>query len=296
MFQDSLALDLVLFDFESAHAENPEQALADLQLLLSDRDSCLRRVTWLRKASSLLPESKRRPPAVAYSALVTQPERLFDVQATKLTLDQVEELHRLCGDPDALWRAHQTLTQAEKPLPIPAPPGAPLPTTDWTITARNPGTIQQVKDNLMKYAPHWLEECGLNRSLAADFVAYAGSQLPIPEGSRFRDAWPVWLVTFARQHGKVVAVDELTGRVSRVALLFVLEQQSKRPVPWLQKLMDYLRQQLPPTAETLDGIKPPAEEEVGTDTETIREALWTLGYEIKDQQMQAKQAHDLMAA
>lgn len=114
--------DLVLLDFRTAFAEDGEQALSDLRVLVTDRALCQQRMACLRVAHR----------SQAANGL---PGRLFELTAAELNSDsaKVEELHRFTCDPDALWHAHLTINEetatpgAEGEKPAPAQNPAPVP-------------------------------------------------------------------------------------------------------------------------------------------------------------------------
>jgi hypothetical protein len=110
---DRFEPDLDMLDFASAYAEQPEGALARLELLVRSRPSCLGRIALLRAFAGTtdrpFPPLANPPVPEEFTAEIDllAEGQLFDAFLDgRLTPDRVARLHRLTCDPDALWAAN----------------------------------------------------------------------------------------------------------------------------------------------------------------------------------------------
>jgi DNA repair protein RadD len=113
-------LDLVMFDFATSYAQQPEDALVQLERLVLDREVCLARIAFLRATAEKLrdqvPEkpSRRAQADLASEIRLVASGRLLDAhQEGKLTPDRVRLLHQLSCDPEALWRVHRLIVSSK---------------------------------------------------------------------------------------------------------------------------------------------------------------------------------------
>jgi hypothetical protein len=103
--------DLLILDFAGAYAEQPEDALASLELLVRERHSCLGRIALLRTAAGTTgePFPGDGPVSAEFATeidLLAQGQLVDDFLEGRLTNERVIRLHRLTCDVDALWAAH----------------------------------------------------------------------------------------------------------------------------------------------------------------------------------------------
>jgi hypothetical protein len=118
-------LDLVELDFASAYADKPEDALARLELLVRDRQSCMGRIAYLRAGAGATGQPFPGP-AAAHAGAEFAPEiellaegRLFDdFLGGRLSDERVARLHRLTCDVGPLWEAHLRSAAAPQTGPV----------------------------------------------------------------------------------------------------------------------------------------------------------------------------------
>jgi len=285
-------IDLVLFDFLAVHTEDADQAIGDLLYLVSDPQTCRQRVAWLRKVRTLLPAGSL-PVLRPYSDLVRFPENLFALTGTPLTPEQIAELHQLSCDPDGLWTVHLALTGQTRPPP--PQPHSTDGTTEWTRMALDANAALKIVAALAEYAVGWLGLYGLAADLKDAFLDFVPTKLPIAAGSRFRDAWPLWLEEFARAHhaGRTFTAQDLYREVPRLAVQRVLENFAAGQTTWRKNLVVAVRSQLSPDAVNLDGVVLDATR-IGIDKRTVTEARRELDSDITTEQFRIRRVHDLI--
>jgi hypothetical protein len=286
-------LALIMLDFREAFAQDKAQALSDLLLLVTNPNLCLRRVACLRAARRHL---NRPVPPRPVSDLTARPEGLFGVIAEELTPAQVEELHLLSCDPDALWNAHRVLCAAPDPQPDPSPVpvSAGSPYGGLTLMARDPNGIERVLEALAEYAPFWMEWYGLPAERANDFLAFVRTKLPIGETVRFRDSWPVWLTEFAsiQKASRSLTSEELWKQVPRLGWQKALTAFASTGAPWKKKLKDILLARTDLAPQDIESL-PLDARELGTDNLTLTKARRDLSWDIEQAQQHALRVHDL---
>lgn len=115
---------LVMYNFQQQYQEDPRQALAQLETLLSDEQALLARFAFLK---SVCP-APQPPAGQELSAedireandLICNQGLLRAYQQGVLTEQRLQLLGRFSRNPDALWQAHRLL-QDLPPAPIPWP-------------------------------------------------------------------------------------------------------------------------------------------------------------------------------
>jgi RNA polymerase sigma-70 factor (ECF subfamily) len=118
-------LSLAFADFATAFSEDAERALCELQALILDEASCLARIEYLRAlAEKVTPAPLRFPAGWSAAAFSGEIELLSMVGLFPAWRDgrlRADRLVALASDPNALWQAHQALTNLDRPVEKVAP-------------------------------------------------------------------------------------------------------------------------------------------------------------------------------
>lgn len=219
-----LDLDAVLFDFVSAHAENPREALHRLHVLLLDEETCLARAAFLRGLASGT-ESETALPGRVSSSLCTEALDLMrggELLARPLQPAEVQVLGRLTCDPEALAAVHRELVHGEpeeKHTEIEAGTAetamGPSPTS---LLRAGQGKV--VMEVLVPWLPHLLRRVGLDERLADDLRVDLSRRLAesFPFNLRFRDLLMQWLEEFAQAHPESGRFQPLSDEEYRVMI------------------------------------------------------------------------------
>jgi hypothetical protein len=233
--------DLVLLDFAQDHAEHPEEALAALQLLVLDRDSCLGRIAALRAAAENGQQAPgpTPPPREDFTEEIKllAGGRLFDAHAERtLTGELVARLHRLTCDPEALWRAHRlAAARAASPSAATAVSEDTALTGDKGFTSvLQAGSPAQVEEAFRPWLPFLLEAAGLGAALAEPFLAFILEQRGQMQGRRFREVVNDWLRAFAEREGcgqrlRPLRDEDYPAVAGRGAVVLTLRQPAAEP-------------------------------------------------------------------